>query len=135
MLKILNKGEAPAEHPSELVGRFVGKEGVMQFRGYGRPMLVTGYSGGRLYVKVGIIDSKPLGEDATMRPTDEWDEDAYIQMSSVAYVCDTIEECNAMLRAGRRSLKIWQEGERRIKAECDQVFDELVAEHSADPAP
>lgn len=134
MIKILNKGEAPAEHPSELVGRFVGKDGVMQFRGYGRPMLVTGYSGSRLYLKVGVIDSKTLDEGATMRPTDEWDEEVYMQLSSVAYVCDTIDECTAMVRAGRRSMKIWQDGERRIKAECDQVFEDLVAEQAAHPS-
>lgn len=135
MIRFINENEDAAEHASDLVGKYVGKDNVMKFRAYGRPMLVTEYSGSRIYGKIGLYDTSAKGEDSRMRPSDEWDEDTYIQFKSIAYVCDTIEDCNALVRANKQSMRIWQEGEARIKRETNEIFESLVSEHPLDPRP
>ncbi len=96
------------------MGRFVGKEGIMKFRGYTRPMLVTGYSGSRLYVRTSMADRNDDDGNPTMPPVEEWDEEFPIQIKTVAYVCDTKEEGELVMAASRNSLRIWQEGEKRV---------------------
>ncbi|NTF17891.1 hypothetical protein G6L37_05710 [Agrobacterium rubi] len=136
MIKILGPGEEPAEHASDLVGRYVGKEGGRLFLSYGRPLLVTGYSGSRLYVRTGLFDhAAGKGENTRMKPSEEWDEEAHIQMKSVAYVCDTIEECEIMMSGNSRSMTIWDEGQRRIQAEGKAVFEGILSEQANRPAP
>lgn len=132
MIRILGKNESPAEHPSELVGRFVGKEGSMNFRTYTRPMLVTGYSGSRLYVKASLVDHKSQKGDRKLLPVEEWDEEFHIQIKSVVYVCDTKEEGEQVMAASDRSKQIWEEGERRLRAEIRSVYADLVANQSND---
>jgi hypothetical protein len=130
MIRILRKGETAAEHASELVGKFVGKEGIMNFRSYSRPMFVTGYGGNRLYVKLSLVEHRTVAEDdARLLPPDEWEEEAHIQFKSVAYVCDTIEECERMMQAGRRAMRIWQDGIAQIKRDTAEVYAELVTDH------
>lgn len=136
MIRILGKNEAAAEHPSDLVGRYVGKEGVMRFRTYGRPALVTGYSGGRLYIRPAQVNMKARdGDGSFFLPEQEWDEEEYIQMKSVAYVCDTVDECEMVMVAGRKAIRIWQEGEAQIKRDIDQVFAELSHDGASPPKP
>lgn len=127
MIRFLGKNESPAEHPSDLVGRFVGKEGLTSYRTYTRPMLVTGYSGSRLYVKASLVDHKTLDGTLKLLPVEEWDEEFHIQLKSVVYVCDTKEEGEQVMAATRRSKQIWEEGERRLRAEIVSVYRDLVA--------
>jgi hypothetical protein len=126
MIRFLAYGETPTEHASELVGRFVGKDGVMKFRTYSRPKLVTGYSGSRLYVKEALVDHKTLDGEVKLRPIDEWDEEAFLGIKSIAYVCDTFEEAEQVMQACKKSLRIWQEGEAKIKADINSVFSDLI---------
>jgi hypothetical protein len=135
MIRFLRKNEAPAEHPSELVGRFVGKDGLTNYPTYSRPMLVTGYSGSRLYVKASLVDHKSLDGTLKLLPVEEWDEEFHIQIKSVVYVCDTKEEGEQVMGATRRSKQIWQEGEQRLRAEIRSVYSDLVANQSNDDEP
>lgn len=127
MIRFLGKNESPAEHPSELLGRFVGKEGLTNYRTYTRPMLVTGYSGSRLYVKASLVDHKTLDGTLKLLPVEEWDEEFHIQLKSVVYVCDTKEEGEQVMAATRQSKQIWEEGERKLRAEITSVYRNLVA--------
>lgn len=132
MIRFLGKNESPSEHPSELVGRFVGKEGLTNFRTYTRPMLVTGYSGSRLYVKASLVDHKSLGGEPKLLPVEEWDEEFHIQLKSVVYVCDTKEEGEQVMAATQRSKQIWQEGEQKLRGEIKSVWHDLIASQSND---
>jgi hypothetical protein len=129
MIRFVGKKEQAAAHPSDLVGRFVGKEGSMlSFRTYTRPMLVTGYSGTRLYVKASLIDHKSLDGSPKLLPVEEWDEEFHIQIKSVVYVCDTKEEGEQVMAATRLAKQIWQDGETRMRAEINTLFADLVAD-------
>ncbi len=132
MIRFLGKNDSAAEHLSDLVGKFVGKEGLMNFPTYTRPMLVTGYSGSRLYVKASLVDHKSLSGEPKLLPVEEWDEEFHIQLKSVVYVCDTKEEGEQVMAATQRSKQIWQEGEQRLRAEIKSVWRDLIASQSND---
>lgn len=135
MIRFIDKREAPDVTPSELVGRFVGKEGVMHARGYSRPMKVVSVSGSRLHGVAGELTGSVREGDLRLAPVETWTEDCYLGLKTIAYVCDTVEECEALLLASRRSLATWTEGTAALKSEIDRDYDRIVAEFAANSVP
>jgi hypothetical protein len=117
--------KADRPHPADLVGKLVGKEGVMKFRGYSLPYLVTGASGKRLYAKV-----CERGNGDVILPTGEWIEDSHFNLSQVAYVCDTIEEAELIRAAGRKSMQTYQRVQNELKAQINAFFTEIASPDS-----
>jgi hypothetical protein len=117
------KDERP--HPSDLVGKLIGKEGVMLFRTYSLPLLVTGISGKRLYAK-----ACERGPADTILPTDQWTEETHFNLSQVAYVCDTIEEAYLIRAAGRKSMQTYQCVQNELKSQINAFFTEIASPDS-----
>lgn len=124
MIKFFSsKDERP--HPSDLVGKLVGKEGVMRFRGYSLPLLVTSVSGKRLYAKACAFTS-----DAIL-PVEQWVEDVHLNVRQVAYVCDTIEEAALIREAGRKSMQTYQRVQNDLRAQMNAFFEEIASPDSS----
>jgi hypothetical protein len=118
--------KADRPHAADLVGKLVGKEGVMKFRTYSLPYLVTGVSGKRLYAKV---CERAVGD--AILPTDQWVEEVHFNLSQVAYVCDTIEEADLVRAAGRKSMQTYQRVQQELKAQMNAFFSEIASPDSA----
>jgi hypothetical protein len=118
------KDERPL--PSDLVGKLVGKEGIMRFRGYSLPLLVTAVSGKRLYAK-----ACARGKADAILPTEHWTEETHFNLSQVAYVCDTIEEADLIRGAGKKSMQTYQRVQDELKAQMDAFFSEIASTDSS----
>jgi hypothetical protein len=113
------KGERP--HPSELVGKIVGKEGKMVFQTYGGPHLVTGHKKDTLVTKFFKNDDESI-KDALARPTAEWPADDKVLLSKVFYVCDTAEEARSIYEASLEAARTHRRAMEAVKAEIRGLF-------------
>lgn len=123
MIKFFSeKSERP--HPSELVGRLVGKEGVMRFRSYSLPLLVTGYSGTRLFAKACVRIKDEI------QPMDTRTEEVKFSVKSVAYVCDTEAEGEQIYQANLQAIAAWRRSQEEIKLEINSFFEAVSSDDS-----
>lgn len=113
------KDERP--HPSELVGKIVGKEGKMVFLTYGGPHLVTGYKKDTLVTKFFKSEDESLA-DAWARPADAWSMDEKVLVGKVAYICDTAEEARSIYEASLESGRAHRRAMEALKAEIHGLF-------------
>lgn len=111
-------------HPSELVGKIVGKAGKMVFLTYGGPHLVTGCKKESLVTKFFRRDDEKI-EDAWSRPSCDWSVDDTIRLSQVAYVCDTVEEARAIYDASLESGRTHRRVNAALKAEINGLFSAI----------
>jgi hypothetical protein len=124
-IRLLSKSDVAAMHPSELVDRYVGKESLRDHRSYTRPLLVTSYSGTRLYARPSVVTMRTENREPRLLPVEEWDEKVPIMIKSVVYVCDTIEDCEVLMAACRKAQAIWDEGQKQIRTDINAVYSAL----------
>jgi hypothetical protein len=102
--------------PASLVGKIVGKEGIKPFRSYSLPLLVTGFTGCRLYLK-----ASTQNRDGIL-PIAAWTEGANMLVRKVFYVCDTVEEATIIHNACHEAQRLHDLAQKALSAGIGELF-------------
>ena len=118
---------------SDLTGLFVGKRALGAARAYTRPALVVAQSGNRLTVRFSMKNCGRAGIDGSvLADVAEWDETASWLERDVAYVCDVLEEAEAVMRASKSSQEVHAEALRAAQRRANEIFDTLTETEEAE---
>lgn len=115
---------------AEIVGKYALRDQGLQWASLGRPVIVTGVSGGRAYVD----EERGKWDDdiKEWRLNGEGERSAagHISLSTVRCICDTAAEVNAVLTMSRIADKEFRDLLARAKARL-AAMDGIPSDHAA----
>lgn len=123
MIRKVEKNETLAA--ADLAGKFVFKEGPLVIPGnVSRPHLVTGSSKNRIYLRKAEYDrpARREGRLYVLAPLGEWEEECYWDVKSVVMVCDTFEEAQRVVTAGKKAHDVWTAAVKQLEQRVHGAF-------------